>query len=61
MLKFKCPICGKRLCDTNTLDARVEVMLKCPHCGKISLIKLSQDNILPNEKGQGKKLRNVIA
>lgn len=61
MLKFKCPVCGKRVCDTNILDARVEIMLKCPHCGEISVIKLSQDNILISDRKQGKKTRHVVA
>ena len=61
MLKFKCPACGKRLCDTNVLDARIEVQLKCPHCGVISAIKLSQENILIHNRKQGKKTRHVVA
>lgn len=45
MEQMACPVCKKRFFDVSRIPLeKIEVQAKCPHCGKISTLEISNKN-----------------
>lgn len=45
MEQMACPVCKKRFFDVSRIPLeKIEIAAKCPHCGKISTLEISNKN-----------------
>ncbi|WP_019131844.1 MULTISPECIES: hypothetical protein [Peptoniphilaceae] len=45
MEQMACPVCKKRFFDVSRIPLeKIKIAAKCPHCGKISTLEISNKN-----------------